>query len=336
VRARLAAAAAVLAVAPAALPLAAPAHAVAASGCLSGLPQVQRVAAGHAALTGSTPVLFVHGINSGPGEWGPTSPGSVSRQAAAISGVTAWTYSYAQQSLDWVDTQQIGPDLATAITCLAGVTGHKVVIVGDSTGGLATQYALGQDDGRVAADTAEVITIGTPYEGSVLLTYLQELMTGNEAVWGAGDSLEDAVFAEALLSACAGIAASELDTSPCWLVSVPRSPAGTALEQHSARIAALPPWPASVRVLDIAGDIDIRIGAGRISFSRQFGDGAVPMASATAHDTAGPPVIRYCTTDRTLPDVISDPGPCFYTSLPYDPVIVAAVLAAIRSASGAS
>jgi pimeloyl-ACP methyl ester carboxylesterase len=331
VRARLAAVAAVLAVAPTALPLAAPARAVAASGCLSGLPQVQRVAAGHAALTGSTPVLFVHGINSGPAEWGPTSPASVSRQTAAISGVTAWTYSYAQQSLDWVNTQQIGPDLATAVTCLAGVTGRKVVIVGDSTGGLAAQYAFGQDDGRVAADTAEVITIGTPYEGSVLLSDLQELMTGNEAVWGAGDSLEDATFVEALMSACAGIAASELDTSPCWLVSVPRSPAGTALEQHSARIAALPPWPASVRVLDVAGDMEIQIGAGRIGFSRNFGDGAVPLASATAHDTAGPPVIRYCTADRTLLDVISDPGPCLSTSLPQDPVIVAAVLAAIRS-----
>jgi pimeloyl-ACP methyl ester carboxylesterase len=336
VRARLAVVVAVLAVAPTAMPLAVPAHAIAASGCLSGLPQVQRVAAGGAAVAGSTPVLFVHGINSGPGVWGPTSPGSISRQAAAIPGVTAWTYSYAQQSLDWVNTHQIGPELAIAIMCLASVTGHKVVIVGHSMGGLATQYALGQDDGRVAADTAEVITIGTPYEGSVLLGYLQELISGEEAVKITDGSLEEAAFAEALLSACAGIATSQLGTNPCWLVSVPRSPVGTALEQHSAQIAALPPWPATVRVLDIAGDIDIRIGAGRISFSRQFGDGVVPMASATAHDTAGPPVIRYCTTDRTLLDVISDPGPCFDTSLPYDPVIVAAVLAAIRSASRAS
>jgi triacylglycerol lipase len=331
VRARLAALAAVLAVAPTVMPLAAPAHAVAASGCLSGLPQVQRVAGGGAARSGSIPVLFVHGINSGPGVWGPTSPVSVSRQAAAIRGVTAWNYSYAQQSLDWVTTQQIGPDLATAITCLAGVTGHKVVIVGDSTGGLATQYALGQDHGQIAADTAEVITIGTPYEGSVLLSYLRETMTGDQAVKVAGGSLEEAAFAEALLSACAGIAPSRLDTSPCWLVSVPRSAVGTALEEHSAQIAALPPWPASVRVLDIAGEMEIRIGAGQISFSKNFGDGAVSLASATAHDTAGPPVIRYCTTDRALLDVIYDPGPCFYTSLPYDPVIVAAVLAAIRS-----
>jgi len=331
VRARLAAVAAVLAVAPAALPLATPAPAVAASGCLSGLPQVQRVAASGAAPADSTPVLFVHGINSSPGVWGPTSPGSVSRQAAAIRGVTAWTYSYARQSLDWVNTQHIGPDLATAIACLAGVTGHDAIIVADSTGGLATQYAFGQGDGQVAADTAEVITIGTPYEGSVLLSYLQELMTGTEAAKAAGGSLEEAAFAEALLSACAGIASSQLDTSPCWLVSVPRSPADAALEGHSAQIAALPPWPASVRVLDVAGEMEIRIGAGRISFSRNVGDEAVSLASATTHHTAGPPVIRYCTTDRTLLDVISDPGPCFYTSLPYDPVIVAAVLAAIRS-----
>jgi pimeloyl-ACP methyl ester carboxylesterase len=331
VRARLAAAAAVLVVAPAALPLAGPAHAVATSGCLSGLPQVRRIAAGGVARTGSTPVLFVHGINSGPGVWGPTSSGSVSRQAAAIPGVNAWTYSYAQQSLDWVNTQRIGPDLAAAITCLAGVTGHKVIIVSDSMGGLAAQYALGQDHGQVAADAAEVITIGTPYKGSVLLNYLQELTTGHEAGKIADGSLEYAAFAEALLSACAGIAASRLDTSPCWLASVLRSPVGTALEEHSAQIAALPPWPASAPVLDIAADMDIRIGAGQVSFSKNFGDGVASLASATAHDTAGPPVIRYCTADRTLLDLVSDPGPCFSTSLPHDPVIVAAVLAAIRS-----
>jgi triacylglycerol lipase len=330
VRARLAAVAALLAVAPTALPLAAPARAVAASGCLSALPQVHRVAAGGTTVTSSTPVLFVHGINSGAAVWGPNSPGSVSRQAAAIPGVTAWTYSYTQRSLDWITTRQIGPDLATAIMCLAGVTGHKVVIVSDSTGGLATQYALGRDHGQVAADTAEVITIGTPYKGSVLLTYLQELMTGDEAGKIAGGSPEYAAFAEALLSACAGVAASRVDTSPCWLASVLRSPVAPALEENSAQVAALPPWPASVPVLDIAADMDIRIGAGRISFSRNFGDGPVSLASATAHGTAGPPVIRYCTTDRVLLDVISDPGPCFYTSLPYDPVIVTAVLAAIR------
>ena len=133
------------------------------------------------------------------------------------------------------------------------------------------------------------------------------------------------------MSACAAIAASQLDISPCWLASVPRSPTSTALKEHSAQIDALPPWPASVPVLDIAGSIEIRIGAGRLSFSKDFGDGTVSLASATAHCTADPPVIRYCTASQTLLDVVSDPGPCFYTSLPHDPVIVAAVLAAIRS-----
>jgi hypothetical protein len=114
-------------------------------------------------------------------------------------------------------------------------------------------------------------------------------------------------------------------------VSVLGSPAGTALDEHSAQIAALPRWPASVPVLDTAGDIEIRFGVGRISFSGSFGDGAVTLASATAHGTAGPPAIRYCAAARTLLYLVSDPGPCFYTALPHDPVIVAAVLTAIRS-----
>jgi pimeloyl-ACP methyl ester carboxylesterase len=44
---------------------------------------------------GSTPVLFVHGINSSPGVWDPASASSVAGQAAGITGVTAWTFSYA-------------------------------------------------------------------------------------------------------------------------------------------------------------------------------------------------------------------------------------------------
>lgn len=334
-RARIAAVAAVLATTSAALPLTAPMDASAASACLSGLPQVQQVTTdGVRSLAGSTPVLFVHGINSGPGVWGPASPTSVSGQAAAIPGVTAWTYSYAHESLDWVSTQQIGPDLATAITCLAAISGHKVVVVGHSMGGLAAQYALGQDQGRVAADTAEVITIGTPYQGSVLLHDLQDLMTGTDVLRGIGGQAEEVVLAEALLSACAGIATSQMDSNPCWLVSVPKSPVGTALEEHSSEIAQLPPWPASVPVFDTAGDIEIRIGAGRISFAKDFGDVPVSLASATAHDTAGPPVIEYCGADRTLLSMtLLNPGPCFHTALPHNPAIVAAVLAAIRADS---
>ena len=121
----------------------------ASSSCLTSGPlvqQVQQVTAHgrHNALPGSTPVLFVHGINEGPAVWDPSSPSSIPGQAAAIPGMTAWTFNYYRWSLDWVNTQQIGPNLATVISCLSHVSGSSVIVVTHSMGGLATQYALGR------------------------------------------------------------------------------------------------------------------------------------------------------------------------------------------------
>src|SRR5450755_3062256 len=162
------AAAAAFALIAVAVPAGTRAQASASSSCLASLPQVQQVtAAGARPLAASTPVLFVHGILSGSRAWGPASVSSVSGQAAAIPGVTAWTFDYAPEAEDWVSKQEIGPDLARTISCLATISGRKVVIIAHSMGGLATQYALGQP-GQIAAQVAGLVTIGTPFEGSAL------------------------------------------------------------------------------------------------------------------------------------------------------------------------
>jgi hypothetical protein len=56
--------------------------------------------------------------------------------------------------------------------------------------------------------------------------------------------------------------------------------------------------------LAAAGDIEIRVNVNNFSFSKDFGDVPVSLASATAHDTAGPAVIKYCGADRTLLSVV--------------------------------
>ena len=249
--------------------------------------QLRQVHGPTQALAGSVPVVFIHGIISKPKIWGPSSPSSIAGQAAGISGVTAWTFGYAAESLDWVTNKAIGPAFAAALACLAHASGKKAVIVAHSMGGLATQYAVAQPDpygGTVADHVAEVVTLGTPYSGSRLLSDMQALRHGAKIVLHPQYAL-----AAAILSLCAG-----KTSGICALPNVMPAPVGTALEAGSSQISQLPPWPAGLPVLDTAGDIDLSYGAGLLSVHAGFGDGVVGLGSATGHDTAGAPVIVHC------------------------------------------
>jgi pimeloyl-ACP methyl ester carboxylesterase len=335
-RLRLAVVAAVTALTASALLAPGTPAAAAASSCQSS--QLQEVP-GSAALAGSVPVVFIHGIISSPTIWDPASPDSISGQAARISGVSAWTFGYAAESLDWVTNPAIGPAFARALACLAHASGRKVVIVAHSMGGLAAQYAVAQADqygGTVAGHVAEVVTLGTPYDGSVILTIMQALRHGADTVAhveALTGSLPDAVayvaLAQAILSACAGAVAGI-----CGLVNVMPHPVGTALESGSAQLKQLPPWPPALPVLDTAGDMNIQFGIDGIGLRLNLGDGAVSLGSATGYHTAGPPVIAYCTAAVQPAGfllLVQGPEPCFHTHLPQNPLIISAVLAAIRA-----
>lgn len=302
--------------------LAAPASAPAPPVCVTS--QLQPVPRVGQKLKGSVPVVFIHGIMGSAAIWDATSGTSIAGQAALIKDVTAWTFDYARQSLDWVTDPAIGPAFAAAIACLAQASGHKVIVVAHSMGGLATQYAIGYPHSPAVGDVAELITIGTPYQGSVLLSAMQAAVSGSEA----GSPPGYAVLAEALLSACAGIA-THTSTNPCSLVSVLRSPVGTALEWHSPQIQRLPPWPPGLPVLDTAGHIQIQVFVGTRASTSDIGDVPVSLGSATAHDTAGTAYIRHCSL--TLSGAIHNPGPCYHANLPNDSDFINVVLAAIRA-----
>lgn len=291
--------------------------------CVTG--QVQQVT-GPTGLAGSVPVLFVHGIISSPAIWRPSSPSSIAGKAAWLHGVTAWTFGYSRESLDWVTNPAIGPALAKAVSCLARASGHKVVIVAHSMGGLAAQYAVAQHDpagGTVAHEVAELITIGTPYQGSEFLSVMQAARRGERA----RQPLPYWTAAQAILSACAG-----RTSGICALLNVMPSQVGTDLEEHSAAIRALPAWPPSLPVFDIAGDMGIRFGIGRLGPRLAVGDVAVTAGSATAHDTTGSPYVKRCNSVRLLTAVVGDPGPCFHTHLLNDGDVISRVLSAIRGA----
>jgi pimeloyl-ACP methyl ester carboxylesterase len=276
-------------------------------------------------VAGSIPVIFVHGILSSPATWKPGTPGSLAWQTATMHGITAWTFGYAHRAEDWGTNPAIGPALARAVGCLAAVTGHQALVVAHSMGGLATQYAVGTPGSPAAGHVGEMITLGSPYTGSQILSDVKALETGGESTAAVSGDPELAAFAEALLSACAGVA-THTDSNPCSLVSVLHAPIGTALEANSAAIRALPPLPSTLPVLDIAGNMDLFVGVGSVGFHVHPGDVAVTLPSATAHDTTSAPFVLSCRA--TVLDALG--APCFHSDLMNAPSVIAGVLAEIR------
>jgi pimeloyl-ACP methyl ester carboxylesterase len=135
-------------------------------------------------VTGTTPVLFVHGIDSGPATWSRGSVGLtlkpplgyIDSALGTPQQVTGYTFDWSKYSglkhgskLAWVNGPPApgpGPLLAQAIQCVAGKSGHKVIIIAHSMGGLVTEDA--STIGSASKDIAAVFTLGTPYDGSWL------------------------------------------------------------------------------------------------------------------------------------------------------------------------
>lgn len=286
-------------------------------------------------VMGSTPVLFVHGLDSSPGIWNMGSGEPITQQVAHLSGVTAWTFDYSQVAVQWVTNPQIGPALASTITCLAGLTGKQVIVVGHSMGGLATEYAVsqpGSDGALVASHVAKVITIGTPTKGSLSGLIAAAGAVGAEtatAVLGGAPGTALVAGIEALHSACAGAVINQPQADPCGWFGLDETPAGHALLYGSADLAALPPWPAELPVIAMAANINegVTVGGQRIGVS--LGDIIVSLGSATAYDTSGTPFVATC--NNVIFQLLSDSNDCYHHNLPHNPQIEAAVLAQIQA-----
>lgn len=290
-------------------------------------------------ITGSTAVLFVHGFVSSPGIWaqgpGPTLP----VQTAALPGLTAWTFDYSAVAANWVTDPQIGPALASTISCLAAATGGPVVIVAHSMGGLATQLAVsetGPDGAPVGSHVAEVITVGTPFQGSVfeaLSAMSVSSLEGSVTSDGSqGKSAQLVALLEAMRSVCAGSIVHDPQVDPCHDLALNLTPAGQALQAGSPQLAALPPWPSSLPVYNTAGNINETLHFGIAFFSVDIGDLPVDLASATAHTTVDKPFVASSCDDVNFLRLMtfSETVPCYHHNLPYNPEIDAAVMARLR------
>ena len=282
---------------------------------------------------GSVPVVFIHGITGSPTiftDSGAHGSPSLAKRVAAISDTSVWTFNYHDYSLDWVTNSHIGPAFAKALACLARDSSHRVIVIAHSMGGLVTQYAAARPDGagsRVGDHLAHVFAIATPFTGSKLLTALKDASRGTAAT-----DPEESAAVDAIFSKCAGLAESAYakgkTNTPCSLLSLPGSPVGTALRYDSAEIQALPPWPSSLPVTDVAGDIDLTFGVWKLKHTFDVGDIAVSDDSATAHNTSGKPIRVVC--HDSLVSMLD--SPCYHSNLPRDPAVETALLPDVRSA----
>lgn len=224
----------------------------------------------------------------------------------SVGGVAVYTFDYHEVSSRWVTDEGIGPLLAEALPCLAQAYGHPAVVIAHSMGGLATRQALGliaDDGGSPGAYVSDVITFGTPNTGSEVARWLVDTTTGLGAMEGMPDA-ETATALHSLIVTCGALATESLeaDLGVCGtfgdVVASIGSEAVQGLAAGSEQLAALPAWPAGVRVHAYAGDVTLSFAVTAWfldvyrSDSASLGDIIVPRSSAL--DGAGSTLANEC------------------------------------------
>jgi pimeloyl-ACP methyl ester carboxylesterase len=273
---------------------------------------------------GWTPVLLVHGITSSLQQFSQGQIGGGPPLAQAIStlpGAAVYGFDYSKNSLDWVTSSLIAPELASAITCLAQSSGRQVVVVAHSMGGLATQQAQAS---LASNELAEAITIGTPTKGAWVLA------AANKAnVAGLVISPLMTTFADLLLKVCGISGSATPQSGACAVLSSKDTPAGQAMTPGSAQLAALPAWKPGVTVARAVGDMTVEVQAGLAHKTVDVGDGVVTKDSALAGangptfaDPCGP--IPAFQSIKPLSKVLA--SECYHGNETRDPALVAWVI----------
>ncbi|MDY0911767.1 hypothetical protein [Rathayibacter festucae] len=230
-------------------------------------------------------------------------------------GAVVYTFDYRDLAARWVTDPGIADALASSIACLTAATGHRAVVVAHSMGGLAARQALSQsvDGVPVESMVREVVTFGTPNTGSDLALRLGQIIdstgTVSPAVVG-GLEPQSRLGISALLASC-GEAASEdaAHAGECTgmpMIDALSSQAGIAMRTGSTELAALPPWPASVRVVSLAGDIRVTIASVLGSSTGSVSLGDIIVAPPSAESGVDEYVVSTCYyTMLSMPDVPS-------------------------------
>ena len=207
----------------------------------------------------------------------------------AIPGVVVYSFDYHEVSSRWVTDPDIGPKLGQAIDCVASDTGIKPVVIGHSMGGLALREALSMTDAdgaSVAQAVADVVTFGTPEEGTALLASAGKAV--DTAMWVPGLNIPVALF-KVFAHHCSQMA--DQTGEFCLGVGGPPdafySQGALAMYPGSPELEALPAWPQGLAVTGLAGHIHVG-GFSLFGLNPRIadlGDLAVPVDSALAGAT---------------------------------------------------
>jgi len=187
--------------------------------------------------------------------------GSVVSRASLIGqlqdmpGSAVFTFDYHKYSNRWVTDSNIGQALGDAIRCLYEASGQKVIVVAHSMGGLAVEEVF-DPKLRGSADhvneISSVITLGTPYKGSLVASLAQDTLTN-------APSTAWLTLVRALLATCGRlntINANNLCSSikPLAPVTSIYSQAAIAMRYNSPQIRALPHIPSGIDVLQLGSE----------------------------------------------------------------------------------
>lgn len=230
-----------------------------------------------------------------------------------LRGAAVYTFDYRDLAARWVTDPGIGDALASSLTCLATATRHRVIVVAHSMGGLAARQALSESMGGVpvASMVSDVLTFGTPNTGSDVAARLGQMVDSTGTVRSAEIASlepEGRLGLSALLASC-GEAVSEDATRAGACTGVPMidaltSQAGVGLRTGSVELRSLPPWPPSVHVLALVGDIQVTAAVVLGARMKPVDLGDIMVATGSAEAGVDDYIVSTCRyTLLDLPDL---------------------------------
>jgi pimeloyl-ACP methyl ester carboxylesterase len=212
----------------------------------------------HRFILGSNPIFLVHGLWSSP-----TSMSDLSRISGATSALTIATVNYSAVAHEDFASETvqsaISSDVQTTLNTLMdrGYLFDKIDMIGHSMGGLAAAiYARNRNSEPDAIHVANLVTIGTPWNGSALAPLFEARLTQSlhypanapGSAFGAAIlllGLCDNLATVADLLGCAG--------SPAGTALAALSPGSAQLAEAVSAAAALPTYALAGRRPDSSG-----------------------------------------------------------------------------------
>ncbi|MEH3090296.1 MAG: hypothetical protein PGN24_12140 [Microbacterium arborescens] len=275
---------------------------------------------------------------------------SLQERLEAVPGLAVYAFDYSANSAGWVGSNGSADNLAAAIRSISATVHGPVDIVTHSMGGLALRYAL-RDSPDLAGLIGDVVTVGTPTQGSDIANVAVDIAAGIRATMSTVPVLQTLVLpwiGAVCNNQLAGDALGGCDLPPVIRTGIAAlGPGGSALRAGSAALADLPPWPAGLHVHAVAADAVVSWPVlGGAVWDAHLGDGLVARSSATA-DAADVTVVT-CRSELEpglagIADVLSGEvaappfgGACGHDAIFSNLEVVDAVLAGLGVAAAGS